>query len=161
MYLALGDRAAFPAELRYLWNTLAEDERHHLAILERSAGLLDLMDSPPVVSEEILAEIEGKVATAEAILQRADLGADEVLRQALILEGSELNRLDEAWFHGFRPALGGLLRAMMPSEDTHIRRLVEGVHIFSLDKALHRQAAALWTTYQSNKQRLTDVITSA
>ncbi len=161
LYLALGDRAEFPAELRYLWNTLAEDERHHLAILERSAALLDVMDSPPVVPEEVLAEIEAKVAAAEVTLQRVDLRIDEALCQALILEGSELNRLDEAWFRGFRPALGGLLHAMMPTEDTHIRRLVEGVHTFSLDKALHHQAAALWTMYQSGKQRVTDATTSA
>lgn len=161
MYLALGDHAAFPAELRYLWNTLAEDERHHLAILERSAGLLDVMDSPPVVSEEILTAIEVKVATAEVALQRADLSTDVALCQALILEGSELNSLDEAWFHGFRPALGGLLRAMIPTEDTHIRRLVEGVHTFSLDKSLHHRAVVLWTTYQSGRQRFMHATTSA
>jgi hypothetical protein len=50
---------------------------------------------------------------------------------------------------------------MMPTEDAHIRRLVEGVHTFSLDKILHHQAAALWTTYQNDKQRLTRATTSA
>src|SRR5215207_4751348 len=79
MYLALGDRADFPAELRYLWNTLAEGERHHLAILERSAGLLDVMDSPPVVSEEMLAAIETQVTPAEATLQCPELSIDEAL----------------------------------------------------------------------------------
>jgi hypothetical protein len=161
MYRTLGDRADFPVELRYLWNTLAEDERHHLVILERSAGLLDMMDSPPVVSEEILAEIEVKVTTAEVALQCADLGTDEALCQALILEGSELNSLDEAWFQGFRPALGGLLRAMIPAEDIHIRRLVEGVHTFSLDKTLHHRAVTLWMMYQSDQQRCTNFTTSA
>jgi rubrerythrin len=155
MYLALGDRVDFPATLRYLWNSLAEDERHHLAILERSAALLDVMDSPPVVPEEMLAGIETQVTTAEAVLQRPELSIDDALRQALRLEGSELNSLDEAWFRGFRPAVGALLRAMIPTEDTHIRRLVEGVHTFSPDKGLQHQAADVWTQYQKGQQRFT------
>jgi rubrerythrin len=161
MYLTLGDRADFPAELRYLWNTLAEDERHHLAILERSAGLLDVMDSPPVMPEEMLAGIETQVTMAEATLQHTDLSIDEALRQALLLEGSELNSLDETWFRGFRPAVSALLRAMIPTEDTHIRRLVEGVHTFSTDKGLQHQAADLWTQYQKGQQRFRSATPSA
>jgi len=161
MYLALGDRADFPAELRYLWNTLAEGERHHLAILERSAGLLDVMDSSPVVPEEMLAAIETQVTMAEATLQRTDLSIDEALGEAPLLEGSELNSLDEAWFHGFRPAVGALLRAMIPTEDIHIRRLVEGVHTFSTDKGLQHQAAVLWTQYQKEQQRFRPATLSA
>ena len=66
--------------------------------------------------------------------------------------GSELNRLDEEWFRGFRPTLGALLQAMMPEEEVHIRRLVEAVHAFSSDKALQQQAAALWSVYHRQKQ---------
>lgn len=148
LYLALGDQAGIPADVRFFWNCMAEDERLHLAVLQRSGGLLDLMESPPEVSEEVFAGIEAKIATAEAAVQRADLSTDEALRQALILEGSEVNRLDEAWFHGFRPMLGSLLQAMAPEEDIHIRRLIEAVHSFSTDKALQHQAAILWSTYR-------------
>jgi len=148
LYLTLGDQAGMPAEVRFFWNCMAEDERHHLAVLERSGGLLDLMESPPEVSEEVFAGIETKIAAAEAAVQRADLSADEALRLALILEGSEVNGLDEAWFHGFGPALGSLLQAMIPEEEIHIRRLVEAVHAFGTDKALQHQAALLWSTYQ-------------
>ena len=151
LYLALGDRAEFPAELRFFWNCMAEDERHHLAILERSAGLLDLMESPPTVSEDTLAAVEAKVATAEAAVRRPELSADEALRQALSLEGSELNSLDEAWFQGFRPTLGSLLQAMAPEEEVHLRRLVEAAQAFSVDKALHNQATAVWAAYQQQR----------
>jgi rubrerythrin len=148
LYLTLGDQAGMPAEVRCFWNCLAEDERHHLALLERSGGLLDLMDSPPEVAEEVFAGIEAKIAVAEAAVQRADLSIDDALRQALMLEGSEINRLDEAWFHGFRSLLGSLLQAMIPEEELHIRRLVEAVHTFSTDTALQHHAAVLWSTSQ-------------
>jgi rubrerythrin len=151
LYLTLGDRADMPAEVRFFWNRMAEDERHHLAILERSSGLLDLMESPPEVPEEALAGVEVKIAAGEAAVQRADLSTDEALRQALILEGSEVNSLDEAWLHGFRPVLGSLLQAIVPEEEVHIRRLVEAVHTFSTDKALQHQAAVLWSTYQHGR----------
>ncbi len=127
VYLTLGNRTLFPAEVRFFWNSMAEDERHHLAILERSAGLLDLMDLPPRVSEHTLSAIEAKVAAAEAAVAQPELSSDEALTQALILEGSELNSLDEAWFGGFRPTLGALLQAMWPEEQVHIRRVVEAV----------------------------------
>jgi rubrerythrin len=151
LYLTLGDRASMPAEVRFFWKCMAEDERHHLAILERSGGLLEVMESPPEVSEEVLAGIEAKLAEAEAAIQRADLSTDEALCQALILEGSEVNSLDAAWFHGFRPALGSLLQAMVPEEEVHIRRLVEAVHTLSTDQVLQHQAAVLWSTYQHGR----------
>jgi rubrerythrin len=152
MYLKLGDRAEFPAEVRFFWNCMAEDERHHVAILERSAGLLDLRELLSQISEETLAAVEAKVTTAEAAIERSDLSSDAALGQAIILEGSELNRLDEEWFRGFRPTLGALLQAMSPEEEVHIRRLVEAVHAFSSDKALQQQVAALWSAYQQQKQ---------
>jgi hypothetical protein len=148
LYLTLGDQAGLPADVRFFWRCMAEDERHHLAILERSGGLLDLMESPPEVSEEVFAGIEAKIAVAEAAVQRTDLSTDDALRQALILEGSEINRLDEAWFHGFRSTLGSLLRAMIPEEELYMRRLVEAVHTFSTDTALQHHAAVLWSTSQ-------------
>lgn len=151
IYLTLGERAAFPAEVRFFWNSMAEDERHHLAILERSAELLDLVELPPEVSEDVLADVEAKVAAAEAVIQRSDLQADEGLHQALVIESSELNRLDEAWFQGFGPAVGALLQAMIPEEELHLRRLVEAVQVFSQDKALHDQATAVWVRYQQRQ----------
>lgn len=151
LYLMLGDRANMPAEVRFFWNRMAEDERHHLAILERSAGLIDLLEAPPQVSEEVLAAIEEKIAAAETAVQRSDLSLTDALGQSLILEGSEINSLDEAWFRGFRSTIASLLQAMMPEEETHIRRLVEAVHTFSPDKALQDQAAMLWATYQRER----------
>jgi glutamate dehydrogenase (NAD(P)+) len=148
VYLTLGDRVSFPAEVRFLWNSMAEDERHHLAILERSSGLLDLMELPPQVSERTRSTLEAKVAAAEAAVARPELSSDEAFTQALILEGSELNSLDEAWFGGFRPTLGSLLQAMWPEEEVHIRRLVEAVQTFSTDATLQQQAAALWSAYR-------------
>jgi hypothetical protein len=148
VYLTLEERTSFPAEVRFFWTCMAEDERHHLAILERSAGLLDLMQSPPEVSEARLNRVEATVAAAETAVGQPEVSSDEAFGQALILEGSELNSLDTAWFQGFRPALGALLQAMAPEEEIHLRRLVEAVHTFSTDKALQQQAATLWTTYQ-------------
>jgi len=148
LYLSLGDRATFSAEVRFFWNCMAEDERHHLAILERSIGLLDLMESPPQASEARLNRVEATVTAAEAAIGQPEVSSDEAFRQALILEGSELNSLDAAWFQGFRPTLSALLQAMTPEEEVHLRRLVEAVHAFSTDKALQQQAATLWTTYQ-------------
>jgi rubrerythrin len=151
VYLNLGDRATFPAEVRFFWNCMAEDERHHLAILERSAGLLDLMQSPPQVSEARLNRVEATVAAAETAIGQPEVSSDEAFRQALILEGSELNSLDTAWFQGFRPTLSALLQAMTPEEEIHLRRLVEAVQAFSTDKALQQQATTLWTTYQQQQ----------
>jgi hypothetical protein len=127
---------------------MAEDERHHVAILERSAGLVDLLDQPPQIAEDTLTEVEAKVHAAEAAVGRSDVSGDDAFSQALILEGSELNNLDAAWFGGFRPTLGSLMQAMAPEEEVHIRRLVEAVQSFSADKALQERAAALWTGYQ-------------
>jgi rubrerythrin len=151
LYLNLGDRAAFPADVRFFWNCMAEDERHHLAILERSAGLLDLMDTPPEVQEEQLTTVEAMIATAEDLAAQSEVSSDDAFRQALALEGSELNSLDEAWFRSFRPTLRMLLQAMTPEEEVHLRRLVEAVHSFSPDKALQQQAATLWTVFQQQK----------
>jgi hypothetical protein len=150
-YFTLGDRAELPAEIRFFWNCKAEDERHSLAILERSAGLGDLIESPPQVSKETLTEIETKVAAAEVAAQRSDLSLDEALRLALTLESSGLGRLGDVWFQGFRPTLGSLLQALTPGEEGHLRRLVEAVYVFSGDEALRNHAATIWSAYQHDR----------
>ena len=65
---------------------MAEDERCHFAILERSAGLLDLMEWPPQVSEETLTAVEAKIAAAETGVERSELSSDEAFSLALSLE---------------------------------------------------------------------------
>jgi hypothetical protein len=152
LYQRWGNQKDLPAELCFFWNCMAEDERHHVAILERSASLLDLMELPPQITEETLTAIQEKIKAAETAAQQEPLSSDEALRHALILEGSELNRMDEAWFRAFRPTLTTLLQAMMPEEEVHLRRLVEAVHMFSTNDALQEQATALWSAYQ--KQQL-------
>lgn len=153
VYSLWGDRSDFSAELRFFWNCMAEDEHHHLAILERSTGLLDMMETPPPVSEETLATITAQVTAAEMAAQQRSLSSDEALRLTLTLEGSELNNLDTAWFRGFRSTVTSLLKAMMPEEEVHLRRLVEAVHRFTTDDALQEQAAALWATYLQQHSR--------
>jgi len=152
VYLALSDRPDFPANVRSFWNCMAEDERHHAAILERSPALLDITESPPGTSENALAILEAKVVAAEAGVGRSDLNSDEAFRLTLMLEDAELNSLDEAWFQGFRPKLGSLLQAMLPEEEGHIRRVVDAIQAFSTDEGLQRQAAALWATYERQRQ---------
>ena len=66
LYLQWGNTAGFSAELRFFWNCMAEDEQHHIAILERSVSLLDMMESPPQISEESLLRVETKIAAAKA-----------------------------------------------------------------------------------------------
>lgn len=148
IYCTLGDCTTFPAGVRFFWKCMAEDEHRHLAILHRSAQLLDLVESPPSVPEEILTEVEAKIAAAETALQSSDIPLDDAFRQALVLESSELNRLDEDWFHGFQPAIGEMLRLLAPGEDEHLRRLVEAVQASSHDKALHDQATQMWIAHQ-------------
>jgi hypothetical protein len=144
VYSSWSARDDFSAELRFFWNCMAEDECHHLAILERSLGLLDMVKTPPAVAAETLTTISATVAAAEAVAQQGSLTGDEALRHALAIEGSELNNLDAAWFQGFRSGVTSLLKAMMPEEEIHLRRLVEAIHRFTTDEALQNQAAALW-----------------
>lgn len=153
VYSLWGDRSDFSAELRFFWNCMAEDEHHHLTILERSTGLLDMMEKPPSVATETLTTVNAKIAAAEAAAQQRSLSSDEALRLSLTLEGSELNNLDAAWFQGFRSTVTSLLKAMMPEEEVHLRRLVEAVHQFTTDDALQEQAAALWSAYLQQHSR--------
>ena len=69
----------------------------------------------------------------------------------MILEGSEVNSLDTAWFRSFRPVIGSLLQAMVPEEEVHIRRLVEAAHTFSTDEAVQEHATRLWIGYQQSR----------
>jgi hypothetical protein len=99
-----------------------------------------------------LAILDAKLGTAEAAVRHTELSRDEALRLTLMLEDSELSSLDEVWFQGLRPTLGSLLQVMLPEEEVHIRRVVEAVQAFSTDQALHHQAAALWATYERQRQ---------
>ena len=152
VYLTLGDQPHFPANVRAFWNRMAEDERDHAALLERSPALLELRKSPPETSENALAILEAKVGAAEAAVRQSDLHSDEALRLMLMLEDAELNSLDETWFQGFRPTRGSLLQALLPEEEAHIHRVVDAVQAFSSDEALQRQAAALGATYGRQRQ---------
>jgi hypothetical protein len=131
---------------------MAEDERDHAEILQRSPTLLEVRDSPPETSENALAILHAKLVAAEAAVRQADLRSDEAFRLMLMLEDAELNSVDETWFQGFRPTRGSLLQALLPDEEGHIRRVVDTVQAFSTDDALQRQAAALWSTYERQRQ---------
>src|SRR5687767_1898915 len=88
LYLALGNRPSFPIELRSFWRRMAEDERHHAAVLARSGGLEDVQDYPPEASDEVFHEVEKKLTAAEAAIASVDISTDEALQHALIVEGS-------------------------------------------------------------------------
>ena len=111
----------------------------------------DLQESAPVGSEDLFYEIEQQLAAAEAVLGQIDIGVDAALRHAVCLERSELNRLSDAWFHSFPPALRTVLTALMPEDNVHLRHLLEAVHAFSSNKALQEQAVSLWLKYQRIK----------
>ena len=147
IYVLLSQRQEFPTELCSVWKALAEDETHHIVSLERSAHLFSVMDVPPSIPDHVLASVESVVATAEATAHQASLTSDAAFHQALQIEGSELNHLDEAWVHGFRSTTSLLLQTLAPGTQQHIRRLTDAVHRFSTDTTLHAEADALWTKY--------------
>ena len=132
---------------------MAEDETHHIITLERSAYVPEALEHPPAVADTVLTNVEQAVATAEAVAQNPSVTGDDALRQALLLEGSELNRLDDAWLHGFRITTSLLLRALTPDLPDHIRRLVDAVHSISTNPTLHAQADALWASYQAQQTK--------
>ena len=115
--------------------------------------MMDLQESSPVGSDDVFRTIEQQLTAAEAAMRQVNISADEALRQAVILEGSELNRLDDTWFRSFPPTLQALLTALMPEDNVHLRRVVEAAHAFSTDKALHEQATSLWVKYQCTKKK--------
>lgn len=148
VYRLLSDRPQFSPALHSLWVAMVDDETHHIVTLERSAHVPDALEHPPAIADTVLASVEKSVATAEAMVQSPTVTGDKTLRQAQLLEGSELNRLDDAWLHGFRVTTSLLLRALASDLPSHIRRLVDGVHRCSADETLHAQADALWASYQ-------------
>lgn len=148
LYRALGNHASFPVDLRSFWHRMAEDERHHVAVLERSRHLINLQQAAPQAADSVFHEIDQQVAAAEAAVSHTDLSVDEALRYAMRLESSELNRLDGSWFHTFPPSLSAMLTLLTPEDNVHLQRLVEAVHAFSLDKALHEHATSLWVKHQ-------------
>jgi hypothetical protein len=131
---------------------MAEDETHDIVALERSAYVCDIMEHPPAIPDEVLARVEAVVATAEAIVQNPSLTEDEALRQALRMEESELNRMEDAWLHGFRVTTSLLLRALAPDMPSHIARLIEAVHSGCADPILHAQADALGVAYHKQQE---------
>jgi hypothetical protein len=151
VYVTLSQQQQFPVDLRAVWKALAEDETHHIVALERSAHLFSVMDVPPSIPGHVLAEVEATIAAAETVVQQPNVTSDDAFRQALSLEGSELNRIDAAWLHGFRSTTSLLLHTQLPETPQHIRRLVDAVHQFSRDEALSAQADTLWTGYEKAK----------
>jgi hypothetical protein len=150
VYRLLCNRPQFSPALRALWQDMADDETHHIVTLERSAHVPEALERPPAIADTVLASVENTISTAEAVAQNPTVTGDEALRQALLLEGSELNRLDDAWLHGFRITTSLLLRTLAPDLLSHIRRLVDAVHQCSTDAMLHAQAEALWASYQQS-----------
>lgn len=151
IYQTLSERSAFPAKVRAFWKDMADEENCHRAFLEQTAGLLNFIQSLPSIPEAALNRIDNTIAEAEVTVQRSDLNLDDALRQALILEGSELRQLDDSWLEGFHPSMTSLLHAKMPQEAAHLRRLYEAVHAFSTDTTLHQQAKAMWRTFQEQE----------
>jgi hypothetical protein len=154
LYVFFSQRQQFPAELRVVWEAMAEDETHHIVALERSAHLFSVMDSPPSIPGHVVESVETVLASAEASIQQPSLTSDDAFRQALRIEGSELTRLEEAWMQGFRSTTALLLQTLAPEEQLHLRRLHDAMHRFSSDTTLHAEADALWTQYdQSHHNR--------
>ena len=151
IYEALGERDGYCAEMRAFWQEMAEDENSHREFLERTAGLLNFMESPPDMVETALANVEAKLIAAETAVKQPDLSPDNALRHALHIENSELRSINEGWIEGFRPSLTLLMHAQFPDEEAHLRRLVDAVERFSTDAALHERAELLWVTYQQQK----------
>jgi fructose-specific component phosphotransferase system IIB-like protein len=150
-YVLLSQHQQFPEDLHAVWKAMAEDETHHIVALERSAHLFSVMESPPSISDQALDEVEVIISTAEAAVQQPTLVSDEALHQALQIEGSELNRIDAVWLHSFRPTTSLLLDTLAPATTPHIRRLVDAVHRFSTNTALHEEAETLWAHYDKAK----------
>ena len=120
-------------------------------MLERSRHLIDPQETVPQAPGTVFREVDLQVTAAEEAGGSTDVSADDALRHAMLLESSELNRLDESWLHTFPPPLGALLTLPTPEDNLHLRRLVEAVHAFGTDKALHEQATSLWVKYQRTR----------
>lgn len=160
VYEALGERRDFPSAVRSFWTGMAQDERSHAAIVEGSHPTLTAPEAlRPELSENAIAILQAKVEAAEAAARRSDLSSDEAFRVMLMLEDAELNSLDEVWFQGLRPVQGSLLETMLPEVEGHVRRIVEAVQTGSTDPGVQQQAAALWSTYERQRQAYSQTCT--
>ncbi len=145
----------FSADLRSFFRAMAEEEKQHLAILERSAGLLNLAAAPPHSATAQMEKVEAQISMAERVGDKPDSAADEVLGHSLALESSELNQLDNAWLKGFQPDLANLQQAWLPAHEEHIRRLSDAICRFTANENLHKEAAALLSEYERQKMTRT------
>jgi hypothetical protein len=98
---------------------MAEDEQRHAGVLERSRRLRDLQQTAPQASDRVFHDIEQQLTAAEEAISHAGIGVDEALRYAMLLESSEIDRLDQAWFHAFPPSLETLLLLLTPEDNLH------------------------------------------
>jgi hypothetical protein len=151
IYRTFSRYAGFTEPVRLFWSTMAEDETHHVVSLERSAHLFSVLDSSPAVIETEIARVEETISAAEIATQQPTVTLNEALQIGLLIEGSELNHLDEAWVQGFRSTCRLLLQSLTPSHAAHVRRLVDAVHEFSSDNELRVKAEALWKTYEHQR----------
>ena len=143
---------SFSDDIRSFWREMADDEKRHLAILEQSAGLLNFAASAPPTSSGQRERITREISTAERASDNPERPIEEVFGQAIALESSELNQLDDAWVRGFPPELGNLMEAWTPAHDQHIRRLAAAVRRFTISESLHEAAAALLSQHGRKKR---------
>jgi hypothetical protein len=143
-YRALGAKADLPTEARFFWNCMAEDERQYLAMLQQSDRLVDLMVSPPPLSEEVLARVQAIMAAAEDALRENTLSVEHALAYTIAIEKAGVNELAERWIEAFPKSVSWLLRQSGPEMEVHFRRLIDAIDALSSDHGLHQQAVALW-----------------
>ena len=143
---------SFSDDVRSFWREMADDEKRHLAILEQSAGLLNFAASAPPTSAGQREKIDREISTAERVSDNSEQPIEEVFGQALALERSELNQLDDAWVRGFAPELANLMEAWTPAHDEHIRRLADAVRRFTVSESLHEAAAAFVSQHKREKR---------
>ena len=151
-YRTLGQRAEMSAEARFFWKCMAEDEHHHILMLEYCDRLLDLLKEPPPLSDGLLAEAEAEVITAEAALQRIDLNIDEALQYALKLETSVVKELEKMWIQRFPASVDSFFQDLEPDYEVHYRRFIEAVDALSGNRTLHDQALAVLEGYHRQQR---------
>jgi hypothetical protein len=142
---------SFPADLRSFFGDMAEEETRHLAILERSAGLLNFAAMPLQTATAELTKIEAAIAAAERASENPDLTPEEALGHALALESSELNQIGAAWLSRFQPGFNALTQGGELAFEQHIRRLSDAIGRFTANENLHKQAAKLLSAYARPK----------
>ena len=135
-YRVLGVKSDLPGEARFFWNCMAEDERQHLAMLQQSDRLVDLMESAPPLSEEVLVRVQALITSAEIALQQSSFSVEEALSYTVALEHAGLNELAELWIEGFPRSVSWLLRQSGPEREVHFRRLIDAVDMLSIHKTI-------------------------